>query len=200
MTSMTRRSALMMTVAAVAIGPVDALAIGEDVAKSWVERTIEELKALLRVSGTAASRAPRLRQIMEARANMPLIAKFSAGRTWKEMSAAQQKRFTDAFSHYVAITYSRRFDEYAGDPQIDVSRTRDAGRRGVLVETPIRLPQGDPILVEWLVSDRGGSVQIVDLVIEGVSMAVTQREEIAAMVQRRQGNLDQLISDLAEAS
>ena len=78
------------------------------------------------------------------------------------------------------MTYSRRFDEYSGDdPGISLGRAIDAGNKGVLVESPIRQAQGAPIAVEWLISDRGGKPEIVDLIIEGVSMATTQREEIA---------------------
>lgn len=201
MSSMTRRSVMLLSGAALAMVPVQALALDEGQARALVTRTIDELKALLRTAGSATSRAPRLRQIMESRANMALIAKFSAGRTWREMSKAQQSKFVDAFSHYVSIAYSRRFDEYAGDPQIAVTRARDAGRKGYLVESPIRVDSGgEPISVEWLVNDRAGAVQIYDIVIEGVSMAVTQREEIGAMFQKRGGNVDALISDLAGAS
>jgi phospholipid transport system substrate-binding protein len=59
--------------------------------------------------------------------------------------------------------------------------------------------EGQPVVVEWLVSDRPGRVVIADIVIEGVSLLVTQREEIAAMLEKRGGDVDKLISDLAAA-
>ena len=68
----------------------------------------------------------------------------------------------------------------------------------MLVESPIQMPDGKRYAVEWLVSDRGGAVEIVDLVIERVSMAATQRDEIGAMLDKRSGNVDALIQALRE--
>ena len=112
------------------------------------------------------------------------------------MNQRQQREYTDAFATYVSVTYSRRFDEYSGDPDISIGKTIDAGRKGILVESPINVPNGEAIAVEWLVSDRGGRVEIVDLVIEGISMAATQREEINAMLDKRGGDVDALIAHL----
>jgi phospholipid transport system substrate-binding protein len=188
-----------MTMMAVGVA-TPARALNAEQAKAHVETTIDELTALLRQSGGPAARAPQLRQIMESRANLPQVAKFSAGRVWREMTPEQQQRFVDAFSHYVAVTYSRRFDEYSGNPDIRMGRAIDAGQKGILVQTPIHQEQGQPIAVEWLVSDRGGRVEVIDLVIEGVSMATTQREEIAAKFQQRGQDVEALITDLAAAS
>jgi phospholipid transport system substrate-binding protein len=180
-------------------GVSPAWALTAEQATAHVQATISELIELLRMPGSAASRAPELRRIMETRGNLPQIAKFSAGRVWREMTPEQQQRFVDAFADYVAVTYSRRFNEYAGNPDITVGRAIDAGQKGFVVQTPIRQQGGAPIAVEWLVSDRAGQTEIVDLIIEGVSMATTQREEIAAKFQRRGQDVEALITDLAAA-
>lgn len=182
--------------AAIAMTSVPALALSEDDAKAHVAKTLEDIRALLRQAGNGESRAPQLKTIMEKRANLPLLARFSAGRAWLEMNKDQQGEYTEAFSKYISVTYSRRFDEYSGDPNISVGRAIDAGRKGILVQSPIIVPNGEPIAVEWLVSDRGGRVEIVDLIIEGISMAATQREEIGAMLDKRGGDVDQLIAHL----
>ncbi len=181
---------------ALALAPV-AFALSEDEAKAHVSRTIDDLKALLRESGTAASRAPRLRQIMETRANVPLLARFAAGPAWRDMSEDQQARFTEAFARSISITYSRRFDDYTGEPDITVGKAIDAGKKGILVETPVAGPNGKPISVEWRVTDRFGRVEIIDLSFEGIWLTITQREEIGAMFKKRGGDVERLISDLA---
>ena len=194
---LSRRTLVGIAIVATVSGAwTPALALSERDARAHVEKTIGDLRLLLRQAGTPDSRAPKLRSIMEARANMKLLAKFSAGRAWREMSEAQRSRFTEAYSKFVSVTYARRFDEYSGDPQISIGRALDAGRKGILVETPVAQGNGQPISVEWLVSDRGGRVEIVDLVIEGVSMAATQRDEISKMLQVRGGDIDRLIADL----
>lgn len=190
----------LLGASAVLAGAPAAWAVDEGAAKAHVRKTIDELMALLRQAGSAASRAPALRKIMEARANLPLIARFSAGRMWRDMNDAQQGRFIDAFARFVSITYARRFDEFSGDPDITIGRTVNAGNKGILVKTPFARRGEPPIEVEWLISDRGGRVEVVDLVVEGISMATTQREEIGAMLEKRNGDIDALISDLGSAS
>jgi phospholipid transport system substrate-binding protein len=111
------------------------------------------------------------------------------------MTPGQQQQYVAAFADYISNAYAQRFSEYAGDPDIRMGRVIDAGQKGMLVETPIH-QEGKPIAVEWLVSDRGGRVEIIDIIIEGVSMATTQREEIASMFQRRGQDVDALITGL----
>ena len=195
--SMNRRAFFAAGAAVLAFAaPRMALALTEEQAKALIELTISDIRKLLREPGTSESRAPKLETIMQERANVPLLARFSAGRAWREMSSGQKDNFVGAFSRYIAATYSRRFDEYSGDPDISLGNAIDAGRKGILVESPINVPNREPIAVEWLVSDRGGRVEIVDLVIEGISMAATQREEIGAMLDKRNGDVDALIEHL----
>lgn len=180
----------------VSLSSAPAWAVTADQAKAHIEATINELLDLLRTPGDAASRAPRLRSIMESRANLPRVAQFSAGRIWREMSEDQQQRYLDAFASYVARVYSKQFSEYAGEPEITIARVTDVGQRGFLVSTPTREKGGQAIDVSWLVSDRGGRVEIADIIIEGVSMVTTQREEIAGMFQRRDNDVEALIKAL----
>ncbi|MEM6621833.1 MAG: ABC transporter substrate-binding protein [Pseudomonadota bacterium] len=192
-----RRSVMSLGIggaALLAVGP--AFALTEDEARRHVEGTITELLGLLKDTTSVGAIAPKLRAIMETRSNMPQIARFSAGRVWLDMSDAQRSRYTDAFAHFVSVVYARQFVGFTGNPNIQISKILDAGRKGFLVQTPLISPSGTPLSVEWLISDRGGKVEVVDIVVEGISMAVTQREEIAAMFESRGGDIEQLIATL----
>lgn len=174
--------------------PTAARAVTAEAAQAHVAQTIEEVLALVQAPGTAAAKAPQLRRIMEVRATMPQIAQAAAGRVWREMTPEQQARFTEAFTDYVAVIYARRFQEYEGQ-QVRVVGVRDAGSKGMLVQSNV-IGGGAPIVVEWLVSDRGGRVAINDIVIEGVSLVLTQREEIAQMLAGRGNDVEALIAAL----
>lgn len=176
-----------------------AAALSEDEARAVVQRAVDEVLALVKTPGSDAERADALRRVMEQNAALPQIARFAAGRIWREMSDDQQSRFIDAFSTYVSRIYARRFGEYSGET-VTVGRAVDAGKKGVLVQSRISQPNGAPIPVDWLVSDRGGDgARIVDIVIEGVSMATTQREEVGAMFDRRGSDVEKLIEALQSA-
>lgn len=198
-----RRAFLARSVAALAIGAgfstaaLPAFALEQDAARQHVATTVDEVLALVRTSGSPDAKAPQLRRIMEARATMPQIARAAAGLAWRQMDAEQQARYTDAFISYVATIYARRFQEYEGQ-QIEIGQVRNAGSKGLLVQSTV-VGDGAPIVVEWLVSDRSGSVAINDIVIEGVSLVLTQREEIAQMLNTRGNDVEKLITALQSA-
>lgn len=186
-----------------AVVPAVAAALSSDEAAAFVRETIEEVAALLEAPGDSATRAAKLREIMERRGAMSEIARFVAGPAWRSMSEAQQSRFVDTFTDYVSAIYARRFEEYSGKARknelFTMGPVTDAGRKGVLVRTSIITVGEPPITVDWLVTDRPGRIVISDIVIEGVSLLVTQREEIGAMLEARGGDVDRLIADLAAA-
>lgn len=193
----------LFAAAAAGLAPRWARALSVDEASGFVEQTIEEVAALLEAPGDSGSKAAKLRAIMEKRAAMPEIARFVAGTAWRGMSEDQQARFVDAFTGFISSIYAGRFDEYAGEVPQDnlftLGRVTDAGRKGMLVRTTINRAGEAPVVVDWLVTDRPGRPVIADIVIEGVSLLVTQREEIGAMLEARQGNVDKLIEHLASA-
>ena len=92
-------------------------------------------------------------------------------------------------------SYTKSIGNYNGQTLV-VTGAQDAGARGVLVSSALRAAGVQDVKLDWLVSDRSGDLRIVDVVAEGVSLAITQREEFAAMVEARQGDIDRFIADL----
>lgn len=188
---------------AAALLPLRAWALSTDEAREFVAGTIEEVAALLKSSGDSADKAARLREIMKSRAAMPEIARFVAGPAWRGMSDSQQDRFVEAFTSFVSSIYAGKFEEHSGDVTKEdlfrVEDVADAGKKGMLVRTSILRGGEPPVTVEWLVSDRPGRTVIADIVIEGISLLVTQREEIGSMLDSRGGDVDRLIADLDSA-
>jgi len=202
-----RRDFLNRTALAVIAGATMGLApslshaLSEDEAIAHVQTTINEIMALVDSPGDNASKAPRLLAIMERRAAMPQIARFSAGIAWRGMNEDQQTRFVAAFGTFLSGVYVGMFQEYAGNGQpgeaFKMGRVIDAGRKGMLVKTSIIRTGNAPVEVEWLVTDRPGRVVIADIVIEGVSMLISEREEIGGMLETHGGSVDKLIADLS---
>ena len=202
-----RRDFLNRTALAVFAGVTAGLApslshaLSEDEATAHVQMTIDEIMTLVDSSGDGASKASRLLAIMERRAAMPQIARFAAGIAWRGMNDDQQTRFVAAFGTFISRIYAGRFQEYAGGgppgESFKIGRVIDAGRKGMLVKTSIIRTGAAPVVVEWLVTDRPGRIVITDFVIEGISMLITEREEIGSMLEARGGNVEKLIADLA---
>jgi len=201
---MDRRGFLTSSATMLAIGtliaPAWAVALSENEAAAHVKATMDEVVALVSSPGEASSKASRLLAIMERRAAMPQIARFAAGTAWRSMNEDQQRRYTTAFAKFIASVYAGRFGQYSGTSasgqQYELGGVINAGKKGLLVKSSIYQTSGPPVNVEWLVSDRPGRVVVADIVIEGISMLVTEREQIAGMLEARGGNVDKLINDL----
>jgi phospholipid transport system substrate-binding protein len=142
-------------------------------------------------------RVTRFRQLFVEDFDVPRIAHFVLGRYWRVATPQQQQQFIRLFTDYIAMVYANRLAEYSGE-NLKVTGSRPAPD-GSLVSSEIVRPNGaPPAQVEWLLTHSGGTYKISDVIVEGVSMAVTQRSEFAAVIQRDGGQLQGLISALRQ--
>ncbi|GMG81062.1 ABC transporter substrate-binding protein [Paralimibaculum aggregatum] len=200
--SLTRRTILhggaaaFLAAGTAVLAPSAAAALEAEAAMEHVRAAVDEVIALASSPGAAETKAKPLARILTQYAAMPQIARFAAGPIWREMNADQQGRFEKAFLTFLSGVYARRFADYAGQ-SVTIDKVEDDGRRGLRVKSQVSQPSSTPVMVDWLVSDRPGRVVIADIVIEGVSLLVTQREEVGAMLSARNGDVERLIADLA---
>lgn len=181
--------------------PGPALALDIETARMHVDATIEQIFQLVRASKSRAETAMDLRMIFEQRTALPQLARFTAGRHWRQMSIDEQAQFTETFSNYVAFVYAGHFREFKGEiadlrSLVSIKGAEDLGDKGVLVRSEIRPGRQVAVSVDWLISDRSGKIAISDLIVEGISLAITQREIIGAMIEARRGNIREMIADL----
>ncbi|MEM8597328.1 MAG: ABC transporter substrate-binding protein [Pseudomonadota bacterium] len=191
------RRAILAGVAGLALAvaaPGPAQALSPDEARSFVRETIDEVVALTTGPGSPDQKAQKFLAILERRAALPQIARFAAGPTWRDMSKAQQDDYVAAFKTYLANIYAARFQEYSGQ-KVDLGGVDDLGKRGVEVASTVSGGGTAPIAVSWVVSDRPGRTVIADIKIEGVSLLITQREEVAGILSK-EGGIDGMIAFL----
>jgi phospholipid transport system substrate-binding protein len=140
-------------------------------------------------SGRYAMLAPVVRQDFD----VPFMTRLAVGPDWSGLTPSQQQQVTAAFGRYVAATYADRFDSYAGE-ELQVGGAQPfAG--GFVVDTKIVKPTGDPVTINYLVREDGGTWQIADVYLDGtISQLATQRSEFQSIL-RREG-VDGLIGAL----
>jgi phospholipid transport system substrate-binding protein len=127
--------------------------------------------------------------------DLDTIGRFALGRYWAQATPAQQKEYLRLFNKMVIEVYSRRFDEYKGQ-DVQVKGSRADGEKDMIVKSVIVPDEGAEVSVDWRVRNKGGSYKIIDVIVEGVSMAVTQRSDFASVIQRGGGKIDVLIEHL----
>lgn len=123
------------------------------------------------------------------------IARFVLGRFWRGASDEQRQHYLKVFEDYLVATYAARFGQYK-DQTFKVSGERPDGADGSLVESQVEPKDGPPVVVYWRVREAPDGLKIVDVLVEGVSMAITQRSEFAAFIHSNASGIDGLIQEL----
>lgn len=137
----------------------------------------------------------RFRKLLNKNFDMYTIGRFVLGRNWKNASKAQQDEYQRLFKDLIVDIYSQRFNEYQGQ-EFDVKGVQDVGKKDLLVTSYIVPDVGSKVKVDWRVRDKGGQMKIIDIVVEGVSMTVTQRSEFASIIQNGGGDIEVLLDHL----
>jgi len=182
-------AALVLSLAALAAAPDGARA--QD-ASSFIQNLGTQGIQVLGPSVPAAQRTARFRQLLDADFDLQGIARFVMGPQGRGMTPEQQQEFTTLFRDYVAQTYSDKLATYGGSP-FRVTGTRPNGEE-TIVTSQVQRQNGNPVEMVWHVANRGGKFVVTDVQVDGASMKVSQRDQIAAIVQRNGGRPDALLS------
>mgnify|MGYP001369416443 CR=1 FL=1 len=175
--------------------PSNATAAGS--AGSFIKEVgAEAINALTGKNLSDKDRQDRFREILKRTFKIDLIARFTLGRYWRRATKPQQKEYVALFEDFIVQAYAARFKGYSGET-FKVGRVRDINDRDKLVQSDLVLTDGRKIPVQWRV--RGSSqFKIIDVLVEGVSMAITQRDEFAAIINQRSGKVEGLLRALRD--
>ena len=140
-------------------------------------------------------REREFRRLLTDGFHLELIGRFVLGRHWRRASDEERAEFQRLFEDYVVASYAQQLANYAGE-QLVIQRGQVKGERGALVSSQITRPQGDPIQVEWRLRRAGEGWRIIDVVVEGISMAVTHRSEFSSVIGSHGGRIGGLLEVL----
>jgi phospholipid transport system substrate-binding protein len=136
----------------------------------------------------------RFRELFTDAFDIPAVSRFVLARSWRAADDAERDEFVGLFEDVIVYTWSRRFGEYEGQT-IEVRSTAPDGETGVVVDSAIVDKTGQSISVQWRLRQRDTGLKIVDVVVEGVSMAITYRQDYASVI-RQNGGLAGLMAEL----
>ncbi len=141
-------------------------------------------------------KAERFRTLFKGLFDIPAIARFVVGRFWRTTPPAEQEKFLKVFEDVIVYTWNRRFSEYNGQT-LKVESTAPDGTDGSVVNSRIVGKNADQSFgVAWRMRLRPGEGwRVVDVIVDGVSMAITYRQEYATIISQ-QGGMPGLISAL----
>ncbi len=114
---------------------------------------------------------------------LEFIARISLGKHWRRIKPEQRVLYTELFSQFLIRAYGARLAGFS--PELfHVDSAASRGEQDMLVKTRLDQPQGPPLQASWRIRLFDGKPKIVDIVVEGVSMALNQRQEFSAVIQR----------------
>jgi len=194
---MTRRwfGLFALVVAAVAVaGPPRAVAQQSDPV-SFINRLGVQAIQVLGPSVPPPARLQRFRELFSSDFDLPRIGQFVLGRYWRVATPEQQQQFLGLLREYLAQAYAGRLAQYAGEKFAALNAQPQGDETVVFSE--ITRNDGSKIRVEWHLVNNGGW-KITDAYVAGVSMAVTERDEFAAVIQQGGGQVQYLLDRLRQ--
>ena len=166
-------------------------------AKKFIEILTSDAISMLTVEDISKTeRADRFRRLMNENFAIKGIAKFVIGRHWRKATESEKKEYLQLFEDLLVDTYADRFAKYSGEKLV-VNKSEVRGKGDALVHTiMIRVDGAKPLKVTWRVRGKKGIYKIVDIMVEGISMVVTQKSEFASFIQKNGGSLGPLLIEL----
>lgn len=112
------------------------------------------------------------------------LARLTLARHWKALSPEQQEEFTREFERHLSITYGKNIESY-NDERVVITGERKESGGDSTVKTRIARPQGEDILVDYRLRMGEGRWQVIDVIIEGVSLVANYRSQFQEIVSRQ---------------
>ncbi len=146
---------------------------------------------------SAESRERAFRELLTAGFDVKAISRFVLGRYWRKAREVEREEFLGLFEDLIVATYSRKFSDYGGQI-LKIEAIRVENEKMAAVASRILRQTGEPIKIDWRLLRRGESWRIVDVVVEGMSMVLSQRSEYAAVIKGDGGRIEGLLVKLRE--
>lgn len=192
---MMNRRTMMGLLAGVMAAPAAAMAaISGAQAEKLITKVVSDINGIINSGAAEAKMISRFKGVFTKYADVNFIALSALGVDGRSASSAQKRAFTKAFTGYVAQRYGSRFREFQGGKIEVVSAKQVKSRFEVLTMTTLK--GHSPFDVVFIVAAKNG--KFIDMQVEGISIVKSERKEIGAMLDKRKGDLDLLIKDLAK--
>ncbi|MBL8628791.1 MAG: ABC transporter substrate-binding protein [Rhodospirillaceae bacterium] len=155
--------------------------------KSFVEKFAQVgISEILTAPSSQKEKTEKFRVLFRDYFDIPAIGRFVLGRAARTATPDENNKFNPLFEDVIVYTWSRRFGEYKGQ-SLKVNDSAADGDEGSVVNSTILGNEGGNFVVQWRLRKRDGGNRIVDVIIEGVSMAITYRQEYATIIQQNGG-------------
>ena len=164
----------------------------------FVQSTVNRAAKTLSGDLTKSERIEKLKEIAKDTVDIKGIGRYSLGGYWKSLSDDQLKEYETVFEKYFLKSFSSRLSEYS-NPEIEVNSKKKIDENYTIVSSTLVSTNSRPeVKIEWRVYTKNpDNLLIRDLIIEGLSLVRTQKEEFASIINSNDGNIEVLLENLS---
>ena len=167
--------------------------------KEFIQQTVDDAAKALDQSLSKDLKILKLKTIAKNTVDIRGIGFYSLGKYRKTISDQKKKEYLEVFTKYFLKTFSSRLAQYS-NPKIIVNSQKKLNDKYTMVSSILIATDDKPeVKVDWrVVTKDPENPLIIDLIIEGVSLAKVQKEEFYSIIQSNDGNIDALLKNLNE--
>jgi phospholipid transport system substrate-binding protein len=165
----------------------------------FIQSTVNRAAKTLGGNLTKEGRVEELKEIARETVDITGIGYYSLGAYRKNLSNEQLKKYEEVFAKYFLKSFSSRLAEYS-NPEIEVDSKKKINENYTIVSSTLVSTDSRPeVKIEWRVYTKNpDNLLIRDLIIEGLSLARTQKEEFSSIIDSNNGNIDALLKVLSD--
>ena len=165
--------------------------------ESFISEVIDQAKIILSSSASSEEKAEKLSEIALRTVDVKGLAYYTLGKKRKEITPDELKKYEDLFEKYFLISFTSRLTDYS-DPKINVLSSEVVNNKYTIVKTMLLKTDKKPeVKIDWRVYTKDPDNPLIrDLIIEGLSLARTQKEEFASVLSTNNNDINALFSTL----
>jgi len=167
----------------------------------FIQSTVNRAAETLGGNLNREERIEKLKEIAKDTVDIRGIGFYSLGKYRKNLNSEQLKKYEELFEEYFLKSFSSRLAEYT-NPEIEVDSKKKINENYTIVSSRLVSTENRPeVKIEWRVYTKDpDNLVIRDLIIEGLSLARTQKEEFSSIIDSNDGNIDALLKNLEDFS
>ena len=167
--------------------------------EKFIQEIVDEAKKVLIDSNTEEFKTKKLSEMALRTVDIKGVAYYTIGSYRKKLSDEEMKEYLMLFEKYFLKSFTSRLTDYS-DPKIDVIGTEVLNPKYTIVKSILLATDKKPeVKIEWRVYTKNPDKPLIrDLIIEGLSLARTQKEEFASVIESNNGDVKKLFLTLKE--
>ena len=167
--------------------------------KQFIQKIVDEAKEILVDSNSDKYKSDKLTEIALATVDINGVGYYTLGSYRKDLTEEQKKEYTILFNKYFLKTFVSRLTDYS-EPKINVVSAEKKNEKYTIVSSILLATEKRAeVKIDWRVYTKNPNKPLIrDLIIEGLSLARTQKEEFSSIIESNDGDINALFSKLKE--